>query len=59
MNIYQSCYDLINTYIYGGQIVQGSYMELVAILTATTATLFLFALPFTIVWKLIKTISNI
>lgn len=58
MNIYQSIYDLINTYVYGGEIVAGSYMELVAILFSTAACLFLMALPFIVVWRIIKLITG-
>ena len=58
MNVYQTCYDLVNTYIYGGQIVEGSYMELVGIFIATCACLFVFALPFIIVWRFIKLIAG-
>lgn len=58
MNIYQSIYDLINTYVYGGEIVAGSYTELVAIAFSTAACLFLMALPFIVVWRIIKVIAG-
>ena len=54
MNVYQTCYDLVNQFLYGGQIIAGSYMELVAIIVATAATLFVFAIPFIIVYRFIK-----
>jgi hypothetical protein len=53
MSIYQELYELINTYIYGGQIVSGSYQELVAILMATIGVVLLVAMPFVIVKKII------
>lgn len=54
MNIYQTCYDLVNTYIYGGAVEIGTYSELVCISVATLACLFVFALPFILVWKILK-----
>lgn len=56
MSIYQSLYDLINTYIFGSSIVAGSFQELVAILFSTFGCVFLVALPFMVVWRLIKLI---
>lgn len=55
MNIYQNCMDLIQTYIFGGAEFT-SNTELVAIALSTCATVFLFALPFLLVWKIIKMI---
>lgn len=55
MNIYQDVFDLIQQYIYGG-VELTSNMELVAITLATTACVFVFALPFLVVWKVIKMI---
>lgn len=55
MNIYQDCFDLIVQYIYGG-VELTSNMELVAITLATTACVFVFALPFLVVWKVIRMI---
>ena len=42
MNIYQSFYDLINQYVFGNSIV------------STIAVIFVVALPFMLVWKVIK-----
>lgn len=58
MSIYQSIYDLINTYVYGGLIEVGSYQELVAILFSTGACLFMMSLPFLVVWRVIKMIMG-
>lgn len=57
MNIYQSFYDLIHTYIFGG-VEMSSNMELVCILIATLGCLFLICIPFLLVWKLILTITR-
>ena len=53
-NPYQTCYDLFNTYIYGGTVVEGTYEDLVCIQVSTLACLFLFALPFLVVFWVIR-----
>ena len=58
MSIYANILELINTYVFGGSIVSGSYEELVSIILATAAVVFLVALPFTVVWKFIKLIMG-
>ena len=55
MSIYQDCFDLIQQYIYGG-VELTSDMSLVATTLSTTACVFVFALPFLVVWKVIKLI---
>lgn len=55
MNIYQDIFDLIQQYIYGGVELTAN-MELVAITLATAACVFVFALPFLVVWKVIRMI---
>ena len=57
MNIYQSLFDIIHTYIFGG-VEMSSNMELVCILIATIGCLFLICIPFLLVWKLILTITR-
>lgn len=58
MNIYETCYNLINQYIFGSSLVSGSHEDLIAILLSSIATIFLFSLPFLIVWKVIKLIMG-
>lgn len=58
MSVYQSLYDLISTYIFGGNIVANSYQELVTILISTCGCIFLISIPFLIVWKIIKVIMG-
>ena len=58
MSIYANILELINTYVFGGSIVSGSYEELVSIILATAGVVFLVALPFTVVWKFIKLIMG-
>lgn len=57
MGIYQGIYDLVHQYVYGG-IQLTTDMELVATLISTCGSIFLVALPFTIVWKIIKMIMG-
>lgn len=54
MAIYDTFYDLLNTYIFGGGIAVGTYADLVCILLSTIACLFCVALPFIVIWKAIK-----
>lgn len=56
-SIYQSCFDLIHTYIYGG-VDLTSDMSLICTLVSTIACLFLFSLPFLIVWKVLQFITS-
>ena len=53
MGIYQSCYDLVAQYIYGG-VQLTSDMSLVATIIATMASVGIFALPFVVVAFVIK-----
>lgn len=55
MNIYQDVFDLIQQYIFGGVELTAN-MELVAITLASIACVFVFALPFLVVWKVIRLI---
>lgn len=52
MNIYQSLYDLIATYVFGG-VEMTANMDLVAIVISTIGCVFLVALPFLLVYKVI------
>lgn len=52
--MYDNIYMLIEQYIFSGSIITGSYQELVAISLSSIACIFLFALPFIIVWRIIK-----
>lgn len=53
--IFSTLYDLVVTYIFGSTlVVSGSYYELVAILIASLGSLFVMALPFLLVWRIIK-----
>lgn len=58
MNIYQSLYDLVNTYVYGNTIVAGSVADLVATLIGTCGCLFLVSLPFLLVWRIARMIGG-
>lgn len=57
-NFYLEAYDLINKFIYGNTIVDGSYEDMVATFVATAAILFFIALPFiTVFWACKKLVS--
>lgn len=53
MNIYQDIFDIVKQYIFGGVELTAN-MDLVAITLSTIGCVFVFALPFVIVWHLIK-----
>ena len=54
MSIYESIYEIISKYIYDYNVPVGSYQELVCILVSTAACLFVFSIPFIIVFRIIK-----
>ena len=56
-SIYQTCYDLVQTYIFGSVQV-GSYQELVCIIISAAACIFVFSLPFLIVWRFLKLLGG-
>lgn len=57
MNIYQNLYDIIQQYIFGGAELTAN-MDLVATLTATWGVMFLIAIPFILVWSVIRMITR-
>lgn len=58
MNIYQTLYDLIDVYVYGSTIDAGTIPDLVATLIATAGVVFLVALPFIVVLRVIRLICG-
>lgn len=58
MGIYQNIYQLIVTYVYGGAVTAGSPEELVATLISTCAVVFMVALPFMVVKKVLDLIGG-
>lgn len=54
INLYQSCYDLIERFVFGGEIVLNSHADLIATLLSSCACILLVAFPFVIVWKVLK-----
>lgn len=52
--IYQSLYDLVNQYIFNNAVIVGSYQELICIAVATCGAVFVMALPFILVIKVVK-----
>lgn len=57
MNIYQDIFDIVQQYIFGGVELTAN-MDLVAITLSTIGCVFVFALPFVIVWRIIKTLMG-
>lgn len=64
MNLYQTLYDLIVTYIFAGQgvteagILADQMQHLVAVLVSTIGWLFCMAVPFIVVYWVIKVICT-
>lgn len=56
INLFQTCYDLLNQYIFGGIVVvgNGTYQDLVLTLLATIGVIFCISIPFIVVYKFIK-----
>lgn len=57
-SVYNTIYDLIETYIFGGSIAVGSHQDLTATILASIICVLVFALPFLIIWKVIKVIMG-
>lgn len=56
-SVYESCFNLIHTYIYGAAQMT-SDMNLVCTLIATAACIFCFAIPFIVVYKVISFVCS-
>lgn len=58
-NLYQTAYDLINDYIFGGTALAGSYNELMCVIGATASCAFLVAMPILVVKWVLKAFSGV
>ena len=64
MNLFQTCYDLIVQYVFAGQgvtdtgILADQMQHLVATLFSTVAWVFIVAIPFILVYKLICFVAS-
>lgn len=56
--MYQPLYDIVQTYVFGGVTPLGSNQELICMLVATFGCVFLVAIPFILVWRLILAITR-
>lgn len=56
INIYDTLYTLVNNTIFGGSIAIGSYPDMIATVIATLGVCFIIAVPFMVLWKVIKLI---
>lgn len=57
MSMYQSLFDLIHTHVYGG-VELTSDMNLVCTLISTMGVIFMVAIPFIVVYKVISLITT-
>lgn len=58
MSVYDSIYDLLNQYIFSGNIIPSSVQDSSCSLVATALCLFVVAIPFIMVWRLIKLLGG-
>lgn len=58
MSIYQTLYDIINQYVFNNSIVVNSVQDLATTLISLTATIFVIAIPFILVWRVIKMLGG-
>lgn len=58
IDIYGNLYDIIVNYLFGGGDLS-SNEELITIALASIGAIFVFSVPFIIVWKIIKMICSI
>lgn len=56
--IYYDCYDLVSTYVYGGD-VDSPDVKLVCTFLASCLSILAVALPFVVVWFVIKLILSV
>ena len=52
--MYYELYSLLQQYIFGLDVALTSYQDMVLTVCATVGVLFLVALPFILVWRIIK-----
>lgn len=53
--MYQNIYSIVQQYVFEGAVLTPN-MDLIATLISSIAVIFMVALPFTIVWRVIKMI---
>lgn len=58
MNIYQTLYDIINQYVFNNSIVVNSVQDLATTLISLAGTIFVIAIPFILVWRVIKMLGG-
>lgn len=57
-SVYNTIYNLVERYIFGGSIEVGSHQDLTATILSSIICVLVFALPFLIIWKVIKVIMG-
>lgn len=58
VDIYGNVYEIIVNYLFGGGVLSNNE-ELITIALASIASIFVFSIPFIIVWRIVKMISSI
>lgn len=58
MTIYESIYDLLNDFVFGGTIIPSSIQDSACSIVSTALCLFVVSIPFILVWRLIKLLAG-
>ncbi|MBQ7977807.1 MAG: hypothetical protein IJ301_04395 [Clostridia bacterium] len=58
MGIYQSIFNIIVEYVYGNSVALTADQELTCTLISTLGCLFVVALPFLVVWRVVSLICS-
>lgn len=57
LDLYNEIYSLIVNNIFGGSVQVGTYPDLISSLFSAIACMFVLAIPFILVWKVIKMVA--
>lgn len=58
-NFYDGFYTIIQNYVYGGSVAQGSFEEMTCVIVATFCALSLIALPFVALYCAVKALIRL
>lgn len=58
MSIYDNIYNLLNQYVFGGNIIPSTVQDSSCSLIATALCIFVVAIPFVLVWRVIKMLAG-
>lgn len=54
MTIYDSIYELLNQFVFGGNIIPSSIQDSACSIVSTALCLFVVSIPFVLVWRVLK-----